>query len=321
MMSKKITIAVFGYNNLQYIYQALDSILHQSYNHIQLIVSDDGSQLFPKEEIEQYIRENGMGIESYIVRQNESNIGTVRHINKVLELVEGEYYLGLAVDDMLMENTVIAGIMQELEDDDGQTIFVGQVGHYDEKMEEKICDSLSEEDIAVLNRGDREELFEHLCMQCFIPAPGVIYNTNHLRKMGGFNEAYQLVEDWPLYLTAVRQGVSFRYIDVTVSKHRSGGISHSKRKRGDRKQDLYYNDLIAIMKNEIVPYKDLLTSNKNKIMQHVNDALVIAEYKQTIVYETDFKRIKWLFTQAGIIGIVWRGIKRRMKRRLKDNEW
>lgn len=320
-MSKKITIAVFCYNNLQYIYQALDSILHQTYDDIQLIVSDDGSRLFPATEIDRYIQENGKNIKSYIVRQNESNMGTVRHINKVLEYVEGEYYLGLAVDDILMEDTVIAAIMQMLNADDGQTIFVGQVGHYDEKLEEKICDSLSGEDIAVLNRGNTEELFERLCMQCFIPAPGVIYNVNVLKKTGGFNEKYKLVEDWPFYLAAVRQGIHFQYIDVMVSKHRTGGVSHSKRKKGDRKQDLYYNDLVAIMRHEIVPYADLLTANKKKIMQHVNDTLVIAEYKQKIIYEPGLKKIKWIVTQAGIIGIVWRGIMRRIRRRFKGNEW
>lgn len=320
-MSKKITIVLFCYNNLQYIYQALDSVLCQTYDNIQLIVSDDCSDFFPKNEIDEYIRKQGKKIKSFIIRQNRSNMGTVRHINKVLEYVQGDYFLGLAVDDMLMNATVIERIIQNLNNDDGNTIFVGQVGHYDLSMRKKICDSLSEKDISVMNNNNAEELFCCLCMQCFIPAPGVVYNVNLLRSIGGFDEKYRLVEDWPLYLKAVRLGIRFQYMDVVVSKHRTGGVSHSKRKKGYISQELYYNDLVGIMKNEIVPHFGMITPDKKKIIQHVSDTLVIAEYKQSVSYESVLKRVRWFFKQPGIIGVVKRGIMRKIQRRFNRNEW
>lgn len=318
-MSENVTVVIYCYNNLEYIYQALDSVLCQTYDNIQLIISDDCSDFFPKDKIEEYIETNRNNIKDYIVRQNDKNLGTVRHINRVLKLVRGEYYLGLAVDDVLMNNKVIEKIMENI-NDDGNTIFVGQVEHFDKNLDVKICDSLSSENISIMCGDDTEELFANLCKTCFIPAPGVVYNINLLKKLGGFDEKYELVEDWPLYLKAVRQGVHFQYMDFVISKHRSGGISHSKRKKGNKKQEKYYNDLIKIMRNEIVPYFDLLKNNRNGIKQQVRDSLIIAEYKQRISDMPLFDKIKWLCKQKGGVGIVLRGIMRKIRRRF-INEW
>lgn len=50
-----VTVAVLVYKNFNYIKDCVDSILEQNYPEIQLIISDDGSDVFDKEMIEKYI--------------------------------------------------------------------------------------------------------------------------------------------------------------------------------------------------------------------------------------------------------------------------
>ena len=68
------------YKNFNYIYGALDSIMNQNYSKIEIVVSDDGSPGFPKQDIIEYIETHKKNnIVGYQVFSNEKNVGTVRN--------------------------------------------------------------------------------------------------------------------------------------------------------------------------------------------------------------------------------------------------
>ena len=80
-----VTVIIFSYNNLKYLRQAIDSVLMQDYEQIQLIVSDDGSAHFDLQAVRQYIeRKKRDNIKEYLVRTNGRNLGTVRQLNRAL---------------------------------------------------------------------------------------------------------------------------------------------------------------------------------------------------------------------------------------------
>ena len=56
--TKLITIILTNYNNEEYIYKAIDSILEQDYGNIELIITDDCSKKFDKDKINNYIDKN-----------------------------------------------------------------------------------------------------------------------------------------------------------------------------------------------------------------------------------------------------------------------
>ena len=53
-----ISISILTYRNYRYLYEALESVFSQDYSNIELIVSDDGSDNFPEDEIRTYIQKN-----------------------------------------------------------------------------------------------------------------------------------------------------------------------------------------------------------------------------------------------------------------------
>ena len=54
----KATVVVSTYRNFNYIYKTIESVLMQNFDNLQLIITDDGSENFPKEEIIKCIEEN-----------------------------------------------------------------------------------------------------------------------------------------------------------------------------------------------------------------------------------------------------------------------
>lgn len=96
-----ISISILTYRNYRYLYEALESVFSQDYSNIELIVSDDGSDNFPEDEIRTYIQKNKKNnIKNVIVNHEKVNQGTVKHINKVIDLANGDYFAALAGDDV-----------------------------------------------------------------------------------------------------------------------------------------------------------------------------------------------------------------------------
>ena len=96
-----ISVIILCYNNFEYYKECIDSILCQTYDNIEIIISDDGSLNFPESEIYNYIYSNmSKNIKKITVNINEHNLGIVKNYNKAIKLSEGDYIFYLAIDDV-----------------------------------------------------------------------------------------------------------------------------------------------------------------------------------------------------------------------------
>lgn len=95
-----VSICLLTYNQEKYISESIDGVLKQSYTPLEIIISDDNSQDSTFEIITKKT-ENYKGPHNLIVRRNESNLGLVKHVNKLTyELVNGEFIFFSAGDDV-----------------------------------------------------------------------------------------------------------------------------------------------------------------------------------------------------------------------------
>ncbi len=312
-----VTVIIFSYNNLKYLRQAIDSVLMQDYEQIQLIVSDDGSAHFDQQAVRQYIeRKKRDNIKEYLVRTNGRNLGTVRHVNRALFHMHGAYLVNLAADDVLYDAQVISNYVRyyaQVKDPD--TLVLTQVQHYSQDMREKLYDVLTPERIRLLEYGSMPQIYGELCQWCFIPEAGTALPAELIHRLGGFDERYDLVEDWPFFLKAVRQGVKFRYFDTVSEKHRNGGVSHSSRKRGTKTQNRYYKDLLRVNRYEILKYYRLAPENlQKKIYTMAKDRLVIYECRNMFWNKSAAEKTRWLLNNPNLPMVLARGIKRKIIR-------
>jgi glycosyltransferase involved in cell wall biosynthesis len=95
-MSKKISIILPAYNSLEYLPQAVKSILAQDYTNFELIVVNDGS----KDGTNNYLR--GVRDSRLKIIDNESNIGITKSLNKAIENATGDYIARMDADDIAL---------------------------------------------------------------------------------------------------------------------------------------------------------------------------------------------------------------------------
>ena len=108
-----VSIFVTYYNTGEIVYETLDSVFAQDYSNIELIVSDDYSERVPMGDIESYIDSHkGDNIKNVIVRRNDCNVGTVKHVEIIRGLCNGEFCFGIAGDDLFGSNDVISKMVE-----------------------------------------------------------------------------------------------------------------------------------------------------------------------------------------------------------------
>ncbi|PIE96001.1 glycosyltransferase family 2 protein [Bacillus fungorum] len=108
----KVSVIIPTYNMKDYLQEAINSVLRQDYENIEIIVSDDCSSDGTEEMMKQYNHNSKV---RYI--RNTVNLGPKENGRKLLyELSDGTYILGINHDDYLTQNNYISKAVSLLEE-------------------------------------------------------------------------------------------------------------------------------------------------------------------------------------------------------------
>lgn len=262
-----VTVYVVTYKKFDTIFRNIASILNQTYANIELIVSDDGSENFPKDSIVDYITTNRKSnITSYQVIANPSNVGTVKHINKVLSLAHGELFVPLAGDDEFYNNDVISLIVDEYRKKPFNVLSTSRIAIDEEGCEAYFIPHILDRIIIkVWIRTAKQQLNRLIQNRFHNFASGSVMTirAEFFREMGGHDERYILWEDGPFIIKTTSSGkkISTCY-DIVSVKYKLGGISTGGAK-GVIKKYLDYD--MGVFQNDLGKYKlSHLTHRKTK---------------------------------------------------------
>lgn len=250
--SKLVSMLIFSYNNLQYINQCLDSILLQDYPNIEIIISDDGSDNFNKDIIEEYIEKNKKdNISNYVVRTNEKNLGIVKNINNAIKEAKGDYFVHIACDDALTYTTIISKIVKFYENYPEYMIAVGFVGCFDETLTKWEATTPTKDNIKFINQ-EAKICFLKLCRAgSFFPSPGMSYTRELIDKYGLYDEEYVMLDDYSRFVYLTRMGCRIGFIPEYLVKYRAGGSTSNKK---SKVMEQIRKDTQRVIEKEIAPY-------------------------------------------------------------------
>jgi glycosyltransferase involved in cell wall biosynthesis len=111
-LTPKVSIALPVYNGENYLQEALDSLLSQSYENFELIIGDNASTDATKKICEVYA-EKDKRIRYF---RHDTNIGAAANYNYVFELARGEYFKWAAHDDVCSPD-YLQSCVEKLESD------------------------------------------------------------------------------------------------------------------------------------------------------------------------------------------------------------
>lgn len=239
-----VSIAVIAYNSAKYILETLESIKAQTYNHIELIISDDCStdntislcQLWTKENKDRFV--------NIKIVQSPINTGQSGNYNRAFDACAGEWIKEIDGDDKLLPNCIASFIKYTNIHPDAMYIF-GKTHCFG--GDAVLCQKKEKYfEYSMFLRSPADQLHYLLYEGNFIPSIASFYNKEYILSLGFRNdERIPLIEDYPKWIRLLDLGVNFHFLDEYIANYRINcGVSNTPISIAYRKSlflvDLYY---------------------------------------------------------------------------------
>ncbi len=145
-----VTISIPTYNQQNYIAQAVQSCLDQTYQNIEVNILDDGSTDNTYGEISKFLTDRRV---NYL--RNENNIGRVNNYKKGLESANGEWVINLDGDDFFVNiNFLQNAIVQITKNTADTVIFYLSAMYYGDDSDRKLSSPSISQHTVVLKSSD-----------------------------------------------------------------------------------------------------------------------------------------------------------------------
>lgn len=208
LINTLVSVVIPTYNRAKYLKDAIASVLEQDYQHIELIVVDDGSTDNTKEIVHQFTENEHIKI-TYIYQSNQ---GAQAARNKGYELAKGEYLVFFDSDDLWKKEKLSK-----------QILFLE--AHPDYGMVYSNCDFIqngeNKDDFFTIEKPYSGEIFEQLILANFIPSQTPMLRKSVFEKSERFDESLSKLsgQDWDLWLN-LSLITKIGYVDEILASYR-----------------------------------------------------------------------------------------------------
>ena len=218
MSTPLVTIICVCYNQARFVEAALDSVINQTYNDIELIVIDDGSTDGSPKIIKRWIANHP----ETTLLINATNLGYCKTFNKAYKISKGEYVIDLAADDILLPNRVEVGIKVFMKAGQDYGVTFSDAEHVEEQgtLLRLHSDKYPHHTIP---SGD---IYRDVIDRYFICSPTMMFRRSVIDHLSGYDELLAF-EDFDFWIRASRK-FKFIYTPEVLLKKRSVSNSMSK---------------------------------------------------------------------------------------------
>ena len=234
----KISVLMPVHNSQKYLSTSIESILSQSFKDYEFIIINDGSTDDSLKIIEKYKYND----ERIVLIKNKFNLGTTKSLNRGLLIAGGKYMVRMDADDWSYPDRLKTQY-EYMEKHSEIGVSGGAIDVCDEDL-----NIIYTRKYALTDKEVRKKIF----LYSPFAHPATIWNTEKIKKLGGYNERLPLSQDCELYFK-VGQFVKFGNISGTLIKLRMHNSSSSISKDFIQEQYAIYARLKAIMEFGYVP--------------------------------------------------------------------
>lgn len=105
VLSPRVTLGVFCFNQARFASECLASVAQQRYPALEVVLVDDGSSDGSLELLRESVSPDGL-VPGATLLADGTNRGLHRRMNEVLQQATGEFVMWLAIDDVLLPDTI-----------------------------------------------------------------------------------------------------------------------------------------------------------------------------------------------------------------------
>lgn len=209
-----VSVVVVAYNSSKFIIETLESVRAQTYKNIELIITDDHSTDNTVSLSEEWIASNASCFHRALLVCAEKNSGIAQNCNRGFHEVQGEWVKFIAGDDLL-ECNCIEEFMAAANEEQGSQFFTAGIVPFGETTDSSVSYPYRKYNELTARQQNRM-LYGGLD----IPGPSLFIKKSLLKQVGGFNERFPFIEDYPLLLKITDDGVRIRVLYKPLVKYR-----------------------------------------------------------------------------------------------------
>lgn len=279
-LNSLVSVIIPCYNDDKYIEQAINSILNQTYNNVEIIVIDDGSN----DKTKKVLKKIEPKVNLLITQENKGQ-STAR--NKGIKMAKGQFILTLDSDDFFLP-TFIEQAVELLKKDENIKIVTCYANLINEKGENK-------KNLIYKPLGNSISKFKFF--------NGALGSSMFLKKdwerIGGYDEKMiKGFEDWEFYIRILKEGGTAYVIKERLFNYRVKSESTSSR------AEIVKYDLLKYI---YFKHEELYANDFKGLVNHLLSRVESQElYKKTIKNQIDFKIGKIVLKPFRLIKSIFR---------------
>jgi alpha-1,3-rhamnosyltransferase len=228
-----VSIILVAYNSSEFIIETLESIKRQTYENIELIISDDASNDKTFEICQSWISRNQKRFVMTELIAAKKNTGIHANCNRGAKKANGSWLKFIAGDDILLDEAISKGVNYiNLKVD--TLIFASNVIKFKSNY-----NSITNETTALQNNTffkletSTIQQFQQILIHNPIFAPSVFLSRKLFDLNEGFDESISYMEDYPFWIKTLQNGVHIDFLPETTVAYRlsEGSVSgHNSQK-------------------------------------------------------------------------------------------
>lgn len=235
-----VSVAVISYNSAETIIETLVSIKNQTYNNIELIISDDCSSDSTKDLVLSWINDNCERFVRSVFIEEEHNTGVTKNCNRAYKAAKGIFIKDIAADDVLLPNYV-QDCIDFLQVNPNVNVLYTKARDFI-KVDGDLSSSKQDYSFFDLKTVDEQKnyLINHGVPR--VPTPTVIYRLSTIQKLGYFDERIPMWEDGPMTFKLIDSGEVLHLLDKidVLIRVRDNSLSHSLSVSHMKSQALFF---------------------------------------------------------------------------------
>lgn len=215
-----VSVAIITYNQKEFLKEAIESVLLQNYEPLQIVVGDDGSSDGTHELLEEYKK---IYPGKFVLYLGKTNVGLTNNSNLVQDRCMGKYVAWLGGDDLMLPLKIIKQV-EFLEKHPNHNIVYHNLD---------VFESSSNKHLYFFNRvkdkhfGGIQTMIKH---GTFNGACSSMYRRSAAPPSPSFNPILPVASDWLYSVEHLGNGARIGFIDDVLGRYRrhSHNVSNSK---------------------------------------------------------------------------------------------
>jgi glycosyltransferase involved in cell wall biosynthesis len=291
-----ISILVITYNSSKYILETLNSAQNQSYNNLELIITDDCSTDDTFDICNDWIKDNSKNFRDVKLVKPEKNRGIAGNCNHGLKFCQGKWVKLIAGDDILLPNCISEYQKYTLEHEELFLFSYPKI--LMDSVEEKVR-LIKEKAYALRSHfyelSPEDQLAYMIIRDLPMSASTFFFNNVVLKNLGGFDESF-LQEDRPLYMKLTYLGYKLGNVDQQLVLYRihSANLS-TKNKKPTPVNEFWFKNVHKVVKQ----YLGISSFLKRPLIfieyynRYLVNSLVLALGNKFSVFRV-IRKLRWL---------------------------